>query len=390
MAFTGKATYSAGAALPEIAEDVSDIIGLVSPHETPLLDHLGDPQRSALSTVHEWLEDTLLPNTDAVDDQTISLPAVDTIFTVENGDRFRIGDQIMLEGKPEVMLVTGIAGNDLTVVRQYGGSPSSSLVDNDIINIIGNAAVEGDDAPTTRFTNRVRKQNYTQIFTATVEVSGSQLATQSIGLDDELDYQKQERLRELLRDLENCVINGYAASSDPQGDSSTRRTMRGALAAIATNQFEPNVGPIPAGDGAGNDLLNEAVLNAALREIWEQSSGTIDTIVCAGFQKRQINGFISSTQRFIDHETKFSSLVDIYESDFGVCRVIMSRWVPLDMLLLLDSSRMDVLPLASRSFQFKPLASQGDAETGQVIGEYTLEFRNENAHAFINNLLATP
>ncbi len=68
----------------------------------------------------------------------------------------------------------------------------------------------------------------------------------------------------------------------------------------------------------------------------------------------------------------------------------MSRWVPLDMLLLLDSSRMDVLPLASRSFQFKPLASQGDAETGQVIGEYTLEFRNENAHAFINNLLATP
>ncbi|MCH8315575.1 MAG: DUF5309 family protein, partial [Planctomycetes bacterium] len=230
---------------------------------------------------------------------------------------------------------------------------------------------------------------YTQIFTSTVEVSGSQLATQSIGLDDELDYQKQERLRELLRDLENCVINGYAASSDPQGDSSTRRTMRGAIASITTNQFQPNVGPIPAGDGGGNDLLNEAVLNAVLREVWEQSSGTIDTIVCSGFQKRQINGFISSTQRFIDHESKFSSLVDIYESDFGVCRVIMSRWVPLDALLFLDSSRMDVLPLAGRSFHFKPLASQGDAETGQVIGEYTLEFRNENAHALLNGLATT-
>ena len=389
MAFTGKATYSAGASLPEIAEDVSDIIGLVSPHETPLLDHLGDPQRSAMSTVHEWLEDSLLPNTDAVDDQTITNPATDTVFTVDNGDRFRIGDQIMLEGKEEVMFVTNIASNDLTVIRTYGGSPSSNLVDNDVINIIGNAALEGDDAPSTRFTNRVRKQNYTQIFTSAVEVSGSQLATQSIGLDDELDYQKQERLRELLRDLENCVINGYAASSNPQGDSSTRRTMRGALATIATNQFQPNQAPIPPGDGLGNDILNEAVLNAVLREVWEQSSGTIDTIVCAGFQKRQINGFISSTQRFIDHESKFSSLVDIYESDFGVCRIIMSRWVPLDMLLLLDRSRMDVLPLAGRSFHFKPLASQGDAETGQVIGEYTLEFRNENAHAFIRNLSTT-
>jgi len=61
MSFTGKATYSAGAALPEIAEDVADIIGIVSPYETPLLDHLGDPQRSATSTVHEWLEDSLLP-----------------------------------------------------------------------------------------------------------------------------------------------------------------------------------------------------------------------------------------------------------------------------------------------------------------------------------------
>ena len=29
MPFTGKATYSAGATLPEIAEDVSDIIGIV-------------------------------------------------------------------------------------------------------------------------------------------------------------------------------------------------------------------------------------------------------------------------------------------------------------------------------------------------------------------------
>ena len=72
-----------------------------------------------------------------------------------------------------------------------------------------------------------------------------------------------------------------------------------------------------------------------------------------------------------------------------MCRVIMSRWVPLDALLFVDQSRMDVMPLAGRSFQFKPLASQGDAETGQVIGEYTLEFRNENAHALLNGLATT-
>jgi hypothetical protein len=50
MAFTGKATYSAGSALPELAEDVSDLIGLISPYETPLLDALGDPMKEAAST----------------------------------------------------------------------------------------------------------------------------------------------------------------------------------------------------------------------------------------------------------------------------------------------------------------------------------------------------
>lgn len=60
MSFLGKATYSAGTDLPELAEDVSDIVGIVTPHETPLLDYLGDAKRPAMSTVHEWLEDALV------------------------------------------------------------------------------------------------------------------------------------------------------------------------------------------------------------------------------------------------------------------------------------------------------------------------------------------
>src|SRR5688500_18930988 len=54
MPFTGKATYTAGSTLPEIAEDVSDLVAISSPHETPLLDALGDPARPARSTIREW------------------------------------------------------------------------------------------------------------------------------------------------------------------------------------------------------------------------------------------------------------------------------------------------------------------------------------------------
>ncbi len=385
MPFTGKATYSAGATLPEIVEDVADIVSIVSPYETPLLDHLGEPHRAATSTVHEWLEDTLLPNTDTID-WTFTNPTTETDFDVLNGSRFRVGDVIQGQDSREVMLVTAVSGDTLTVTRGYGSTTAEALADTQTLHIIGNAALEGDDKPAVRFTNRVRAANYTQIFTASVEVSGSQLAARQHALRDELDYQKQERLRELLRDLENCVINGVAANTTPQGSSSVRRTMNGIVQTIGTNVFAPGVGGFPQGGGGGNDELTEELINTALRNIWEQSSSRIDTIVVNGLQKRRINSFITSSRGYDAADTRFRDQVSTYESDFGVCRVVLSRWAPRDAVLLLDSSRIDVLPLAGRSFHYKPLAATGDSDTGQLIGEYTLEMRNENAHGLIHDL----
>ncbi|MHC4114009.1 MAG: SU10 major capsid protein, partial [Planctomycetota bacterium] len=85
-------------------------------------------------------------------------------------------------------------------------------------------------------------------------------------------------------------------------------------------------------------------------------------------------------------DTTFTDMVNIYESDFGICRIVTSRWIPQDAVLLLDSSRINVLPLAARSFHFKPLASSGDYECGELIGEYTLELKNEGAHGLIRDL----
>jgi hypothetical protein len=381
MAFTGKATYSAGTTLPELAEDVCDLIGIISPYETPLLDALGDPMREATSTHHEWLEDELLPNKDAINDSTFSDPAADTDFVVDNGSRFRAGDQIQVEGSEELMLVTGIATNTLTVVRGYAGTTSENLADNKVINILGNAALEGADKPGARFINRTRCGNYTQIFTATVEVSGTDMAASQLGLADEMDYQKQERLREMIRDMENTVLNGGQPASSPEGSGSVRRSMKGIVQHLATNVFHTG----DAGFPSGTDL-DEAKINYVLRKIWENSSGNVDLIIVGGFQKRKINAFSAGSRSYGANDTTFTDMVSIYESDFGVCRIVTTRWMPQDAALLVDSSRVNVLPLAGRSFHFKPLASAGDYECGELIGEYTLELKNEAAHGLIRDL----
>lgn len=371
--------------MPELAEDISDLVGIISPYETPLLDALGDSLREATSTNHEWLEDELLANKDAVNDNTFTDPDVDTGFDVDHGSRFRVGDQIQIEGSRELMLVTVVNNNTLTVSRGYGGSTAENLADNQVINILGNAALEGGERPTTRFTNRVRRGNYTQIFTASVEVSGTDLAVRQagLGLADEMDYQKQERIRELVRDLENTVINGGQTVSNPQGSDTVRRTMKGIISHLSTNVFKPGDSGFPSGSD-----LDEAKLNYVLRKIWDNSSGNVDLVVVGGFQKRKINGFTEGARSFAGGDTTYKDMISIYESDFGVCRIITSRWLPKDAVLFLDSSRISVLPLSGRSFYFKPLSASGDYECGQIIGEYTVEVRNEQACGLIHGLTA--
>src|SRR5438034_307158 len=308
MSFTGKATYSAGATLPEIAEDVSDLVAINSPHETPLLDALGDPARPARATVHEWIEDALLPNTDHINDSSYTNALTDTQFAVANASRFRVGDQIKMETSREVMFVTAINSgtSTLTVTRGYGGSTAEALFDSAALVILGNAALEGDDAASARFTSRSRKTNYTQIFAATVEVSGSELAVRQVGVRDELDYQKVQRTREVLRDLENCVLNGRAPAANPEGSGTVRRTTRGIRSFLATNIFVPGSGGMPS-----DASLTEAQINFALRSIWQSSSGNVDLIVVGGQEKRAINAFVGSNRRFTTEGETFKDGIQV-------------------------------------------------------------------------------
>jgi len=381
MSFTGKATYDAGTSLPELVDDVSDLVGLISPFDTPLLDAIGSPRFSAKSTRHEWFEDSLNANFSAIN-HGAGYDDADTSLVVDDGTAFRVGDLAKPDGSDEVVQVTGISTNTLTVTRGYGGSTAADLDDNQPLVVIGHAALEGEDAPGARHTSRLRRVNFTQIFTEAVSISGSLDAVGLHAVEREFDYQVIQRLRELMRSLEQTVINGFMPAANAQGSASVRRTMGGLLQFIA--------GAKAAIKDAASAALDEPLLNAALRQCWE-AGGRPNAIVCSGFQKRKISTFIQSSRKYEPETTALRNLVDVYESDFGVQRVILSRWVPADKVLLLDLDKVQVMPLAGRSFFVKPLAESGDFRKAQIIGEYTLEVLNggDGGHGLITGLAAS-
>lgn len=236
-----------------------------------------------------------------------------------------------------------------------------------------NAAIEGADfsfaIPATRSLNT----NYLQIFTKSVEVSETQRAVDPAGVDDEFSYQLEKRMKEIATDIEKALITGTGNS----GASGTARRMYGALALITTN--------VETGTGTATEYLTEDMYNDTLQTIWA-AGGRPDYTYVNGFQKRQISAFSSNNQRFqqVDSEGELKNSVSVYESDFGVQRIELDPFMSTDVALLVQK---DMLAVASlRGVSMTDVAKVGDAKRGALVGELTLEVKNELACGKVTGL----
>lgn len=365
MAFSGRATYGSGV-FATIAEDVSDLISMISPVETPLLDALGDPMFAATNVYHEWLEEDLTPDT-IVSSLTIS----DTVtgFTAHSGGSavgnfLMVGTILKNQTTGEYMqLASGTADNTLIVTRGFGGTSAGTITAGDVISVIAPAALEGADVSVDVSRPRSRLANYCQIFKKDVIVSGTVQSVSNLGVADEFEHQKQNRTREVLNDLEKAVIQGKL-SGNTLGSSTAYRTMKGLWDFIATNAT--SVGTLTA------DYLDDSIQLA-----WGNGAKDLDLVVCDATFKRCADTWTASRIRLANQDERYFNRVSMFTSTFGEVPIIMSRWMPSSSCMIISSQRVKVLPLTGRSFRFEEVARTGDSRKGMVLGEYCLEVRNE-------------
>lgn len=368
MAFDGKATYDDATS---IHEDVSDLISLNSLLVTPFLDFVGTSLKPAKTTTYEWLVDADRPVADQLNE---ALDNSETGVDVDDGSKFVIGHVIMVDD--ELMLVTGVSANELTVGRAYGSSDAVTHDDNAAVEIITRAALEGDDAPTPRHTSRSRKSNYTQIIEPEpFMVSGTERAVSTIGVADEYELQKEATVRQALHMLERSALLGSKAASTPAGSDTVRRTMEGLRWWPTTNSNDES-----------SAALTEARIREILRDFYNSGMVAPDFAICGAHQKQLISGFKQSLSQVAMTDTKHTVRTDIYESDFGSLRILLNRNMPADEIIIGTRANVKVVPLQGRSFFHLPLAISGDYKKGSIIGEYTLEVRLEETFGLIYNL----
>lgn len=375
MAFNGKATFDGGSTLPELAEDLAPSVDILAHDIVPFLDRVG--MGGTAKTTHlEWMEDAMLPNKDTVPS---SATADQVSFSVVAPTYFRVGDIVQVRASDERMMVISTTATKISTTRGYGSSTKEAISAAAIIEIIGNAQLEGADAVAARFRNKERQENWTQIFQETVEVSGSmEAAAKAAGHASEFEYQREMRLRELLVQLERAVLRGTKAASTAYGSATVRRTMQGLSRHIEAHSTAIN-------RNASSAVLTEDLLNEWLRSIWELG-GRPDLVVCGSLQKRRISSLLQPYTTYSPGEKAIQRTIQYYDCDFGRVEFLLSPHPTTDSLLAFETKRVEVLQMAGRSFHLVDLARTGDSRRGMIVGEYSCRLKSPAAHGRLYNL----
>ena len=371
--FSGRAIYDNGV-FDGVAEDVAPLVSIISPTETPLLTRFGDPNYAAKSTKHEFVEDEMPPNALITASAVASNDGSDSAIGIAHGDThyIRPGAILASDDLMEYMRVVAVVGNTVMVNRAYGGTAVSAHAVGDYLTIVSQLSTDGRDTTTNTSRARDRIDNNTQIISKDVIVSGTVMAVNQLGgITNEFDYQTRKETKQCLIDLEKSVVMGLINPSSAVGQT---RSMRGIAQYLNTNSIAASIGVTLTSPDihAFSEQLDEAT-----RLAWLRGANDLDIMVCGEAVARRIDMLNASTSRQPNTSEEFHRVINTYENRWGRFEIMMNRWVPIHMCLILASNRIDVVPLQTRSFHFEPSAKTGDAHKGQVLGEYTLELRNE-------------
>lgn len=365
--------------------DLSEMLSAILLDDTDFLGTLGMSGEVATQTKHSWVEDALNGTTVLQSGGSSAQMALGTTsgtvirFSSSQIARITAGTLLKdrLSGKTEVVQVTGVSGTSATVTRGYGATSAQTHAAAATWDIIANPRPQGMTGPKDESTTRGLKFNFTQIFSKGVKITGTTQAIEHAGVSAEDAYQIDMRLRELKRELDRTCIMGVRAPNDVDG--STYGTMGGVI------DF---VGFIAAGNVNGTaETLTPSVVNTMAKQVYDDG-GHPDILLVGGLQKQKISSFDQEYRRSTQDTRRAGYTVDEFVTDLGWnLRVVVDRWVPNDVAMVLDSSRIKVMPLRTRAFFLEKLGKTGDSNDWQVIGEYTMEVRNAaEAHAYHFNL----
>ena len=234
-----------------------------------------------------------------------------------------------------------------------------------------NFAIEGDDATAIAVSEPERVGNYTQISTKAVRSSGTAEAVDFAGRKSTQAYQMAKRAKELKLDMEHMLL--AVAQAPTAGSTGVARKTGSVGAWITSNVISASAAP------------DEADIRAMMEQCWTAGAQP-KVLMCDGVIKQEISALSQSVSELRTAANDKSpayvvAAVDIYVSDFGNLQMVPNRLMPADTAYFLDYEFWDIAYL--RPFMTHDIARTGDSVAQQLVVEYGLRSKNEEANGKI-------
>lgn len=231
------------------------------------------------------------------------------------------------------------------------------------------AAVEGAD-PTYDGNDPTTLLNMMHIISVGFNVTDSEAAVARYGSpEDRIAYETDKALKDWGDFAEYALVRSTIVT----GNNSTARQMRGLKSSLSLTTAQSGVS------------FSETILNNYLQNVWTQGAN-VDLVAAPMPIKRRISGFNGNggTKFYNQDDKRLVTPIEIYESDASnkPIKLIAHRYVTVSGDTNYDVLGVEMDHFATawlREAKVRPLAKTGDAENRQVVGEFTLEARNQYA-----------
>lgn len=318
---------------------------------------------------------TSSPTTGAVLVGAATVPVVD-------GTKFRPGMTLGPVGSDEVLLVTAVVGNDLTVTRGFGGTTAAALTSGQVLVIDSVGREENSLAQNDGIFQPDPVENFFQTMDTAVEFSRRALATLQFGGTNDIAFQLSERIRQLTTQMNRALVRGRKATATVGGSTVT---YTGGL-----RYYLDQVGAIKVDNSAA--VLTLDAINAINAEIVTRG-GMANTIAVGIKQARKLSALVGAnydSQRLADWSADEGSVLQL-PSDLplvgNVNRIVIDTNLADGELVIFDSGMINVVPMASGNaedsgaWRTKDATQNGqDGQRVRVIGDFAMEVRQSKTH----------
>lgn len=360
---------------------INDAFEIASSNRTGILSTvaMGAPRQAYEGYKMGWL-DTRVDATSST--TTAQALAAATTIAVADGTKFRAGMTASPAGSDEVVLITAVSGNNLTVVRGFGSTTAADIASGAVLTIDSVGREENSTAQNDGIFQPDPLENYFQTMDTAVEFSRRALATLQFGNANDLTFQLSERIKQLTTQLDRALVRGRKATATVGANTVT---YTGGL-----RYFLDQAGAIKTDNSAAALTLD--AINALNAEIVARG-GTANTIAVGIKQARKLSALVSAnynSQRLADWSADAGSVLTL-PSDLplvgNVNRIVIDTNLNDSELVIFDAGMISVVPMATGNANaagnWRTVDATQPGQDGQrtrIIGDFAMEIRQSKTH----------